>query len=568
MGKSNHTFLLILLMAGLVCGGYSQQWQTTGGNNMKNGQSRLTGPTGFDVVWTVTSQYYSVFGNSVFTCGDRFVTSRTMFTPVYHGVIECRKLSDGSLLWEFQPNPAAIMYAIGFNEHAVYAHDYNSGAMYALDPLTGNVKWTFPYLYMFGGNTGLVFSAEGDPLYTNYRFNRHTGQPVWYNNYILPVLPNAGFALHGSTFYHYIGSIGSPKHIIAINVQTGQIKYQTPSLPGDADQEEPIILGPGNRVYLKRDGANFWAFTDNGSQFVENFNTPNAFDWYVGIDHDSTIVGSINNKLHRMNYRTGEIIASAPFNIETSRPLITVDRAGKIYVNNAQPGTGKMYCISPDLQTILWMVPAPYGYYCDPNLSKDGLMVLTRQGAQIYGIRTNSLISQLKPVADFYTWTRDISKGEFVQFYDNTSYMPQNWLWTFEGGTPSTSTDPNPVVQYVQPGAFSVTLKVNNQHGEDLIVKESYIIVTETVSSQLSIIQEDFTVFPNPFQNQITLRLPLSFRGSTEITVLDQSGNKCYTSSHLVSSPVTLNLEHLPAGIYFLRLVNGNNALCAKIMKL
>lgn len=230
-----HTCIIAIFVSAVFQLSIAQQWPTTGGNNMKNGQSRISGPVSYEPAWTVTSSFNSVFGNSVFICGDRFVTSRTMFSPVYNGVVECRKVSDGSLLWQFQPENSAIMYAVGFDEHAVYAHDYNSGAFYAIDPLSGQEKWNFPYLYLFGGNTGLVFSCKGDPMYTNYRFDRFTGEPVWHNNYMLPVTPNAGFAFSGSTFYHYTGSIVTPKTIFAIDAITGDIKYQTIELPGDGD---------------------------------------------------------------------------------------------------------------------------------------------------------------------------------------------------------------------------------------------------------------------------------------------------------------------------------------------
>ncbi|NCU32217.1 MAG: hypothetical protein EOM23_04635, partial [Candidatus Moranbacteria bacterium] len=240
----------------------AQQWPTNGGNNMKNGQSLITGPTSFDPLWTVESSFNSVFGNSVFICGDRFVTSRTMFAPVYNGVVECRKVSDGSLLWDYQPYSSAIMYVVGFNEHAVYAHDYNAGDLHAIDPLSGEFKWSYP-VDLFGGNTGVVFSCEGDPLTTRHKLHRETGEPLWVNNYPLPVTPDAGYAMTNETFYHFSGYINTPKTIIAINVESGNLKYQTAGLPGDGDQEDPVTLGPANRIYMTRDGGNFYAFYDN-----------------------------------------------------------------------------------------------------------------------------------------------------------------------------------------------------------------------------------------------------------------------------------------------------------------
>ncbi len=568
MNTFYRTFIIAIFVSTIFQFSLAQQWPTTGGNNMKNGNSRITGPVSYEAAWTVSSSFNSVFGNSVFVCGDRFVTSRTMFSPVYNGVVECRRVSDGTLLWQFQPASNAIMYAVGFDENAVYAHDYNSGAFYAIDPLSGEEKWNFPDLYLFGGNTGVVFSCEGDPMYTNYRFDRTTGEPVWHNNYMLPVTPNAGFAFSGSTFYHYTGSIITPKTIIAIDAETGDIKYQTIELPGDGDQEEPITMGPGNRIYMKRDGANFWAFKDDGTELKHVFNTTNAFDWYVAVDHDSTIVGCFNNKIHRMDDETGEILASSPFDLVTTRPLISIDAQGKIYVNIAQAGPGKIYCISPDLQTILWETPAPFGYYCDPNLTKDGLMILTRSGNQIAGIRSEAQISTLPPLADFYTWTRDINMLGTVDFYDYSSYLPATWEWTFEGGTPQTSTIQNPSgIQYTQPGSYAVTLKVTNQYGENIVTRDCYINVDETVAVQEFASKDGLEIYPNPFTDQFSIKLIGDAQTVFQVEIRNAMGEIVFEKLNFQSELINIDLTGFASGLYFVRVENDLTSRTRKVLK-
>jgi PKD repeat protein len=558
-----------LLFALLSTFATAQQWPTNSGSNMKNGLSPITGPATYEPVWTVASSFNSVFGNSVFTCGDRFVTSRTMFSPVYNGVVECRSLADSELLWEFQPDNSAIMYAVGFTEHAVYAHDYNGGDLYAIDPLTGESKWTFP-LYLFGGNTGLVYSCEGDPMYTNYRLDRFSGQPVWHNNYILPVTPDAGFACTDETFYHFAGSIVTPKTIIAIDMESGEIKYETVELPGDGDQELPITLGPGNRIYMTRDGGDFYAFTDDGTELKEAFVSPIAFEWRVAVDRDSTIVGFYNNKIHRMHHQTAEILASTPFDLTTTRPLITIDGEGKIYVNIAQAATGKMYCLTPDLQTILWETSAPYAYYCDPSLSKDGLMIITRSGTQITAIRDDNQIATLPPVAGFYTWTRDIHRNNTVDFYDNTSYLPTSWLWAFEGGYPETSTDQNPAgIQYVASGSYAVTLIVSNAPGSDTITKQCYINVDELVDVAALATPESISIYPNPFDDYFRIKTHDATPAQVEITILDAMGKIVLKQSFdNGSSDEKIDTGHLPPGFYAVKIRINEKIRVMKVLKL
>lgn len=50
-------------------------------------------------------------------------------------------------------------------------------------------------------------------------------------------------------------------------------------------------------------------------------------------------------------------------------------------------------------------------------------------------------------------------------------------LWTFEGGTPATSTDSMPVVRYAAPGTYTVTLAVTTATGTVTETKEDYITI-------------------------------------------------------------------------------------------
>ena len=83
----------------------------------------------------------------------------------------------------------------------------------------------------------------------------------------------------------------------------------------------------------------------------------------------------------------------------------------------------------------------------------------------------------LAPVANF---TADYKSGSApleVKFVDLSSNEPTSWLWTFEGGTPATSTQQNPDVAYNTPGTYSITLEASNIIGSNTILKEAYILV-------------------------------------------------------------------------------------------
>ncbi len=79
--------------------------------------------------------------------------------------------------------------------------------------------------------------------------------------------------------------------------------------------------------------------------------------------------------------------------------------------------------------------------------------------------------------ADFVADQTEIPSGCAIQFTDLTTGVPQSWIWTFEGGTPSSSTEQHPNIIYEENGTFSVSLEVVNDNGSDNITKDNYILV-------------------------------------------------------------------------------------------
>jgi PKD repeat protein len=81
------------------------------------------------------------------------------------------------------------------------------------------------------------------------------------------------------------------------------------------------------------------------------------------------------------------------------------------------------------------------------------------------------------PTAGFSADVTTGCPGLLVQFTDQSSSNATNWLWTFEGGTPGSSTDQNPSVEYLESGVFGVTLEASNGAGSDVFVETSYIVI-------------------------------------------------------------------------------------------
>lgn len=98
--------------------------------------------------------------------------------------------------------------------------------------------------------------------------------------------------------------------------------------------------------------------------------------------------------------------------------------------------------------------------------------------------------------ADFTVDSPKLFINESIKF-KNSSNSASSYLWTFEGGKPTTSTEKEPIVQYSQKGKFTVELKSMNEKGDVVIEKKDEFI---TVYSK-----ESWSQFIYPkidFQNQ------------------------------------------------------------------
>ncbi|PLW99617.1 MAG: hypothetical protein C0594_16845, partial [Marinilabiliales bacterium] len=81
--------------------------------------------------------------------------------------------------------------------------------------------------------------------------------------------------------------------------------------------------------------------------------------------------------------------------------------------------------------------------------------------------------------ADFSGTPTTVAAGGTVDFTDLSTGGPTSWSWTFDGGTPGTSTDQNPAgIQYDTPGTYDVTLEVSDGTDTDPETKVGYITVT------------------------------------------------------------------------------------------
>lgn len=150
------------------------------------------------------------------------------------------------------------------------------------------------------------------------------------------------------------------------------------------------------------------------------------------------------------------------------------------------------------------------------------------------------------PIPAFTVSDTLIAPGNPVQFFDISGGSPYSRLWTFEGGTPSTSTEANPVVTYEEEGQYNVTLTVNNLIGSNTIMKEDYITVEEGVGVKRTDLFETY-IYPNPASGSL-----LTIKSSLVIssyTISDLSGRKLWTEN-VNNTETFIDITNLRKGIY------------------
>ncbi len=172
-------------------------------------------------------------------------------------------------------------------------------------------------------------------------------------------------------------------------------------------------------------------------------------------------------------------------------------------------------------------------------------------------LESNSIIA---PVAEFTADNTSIVEGESVQFTDLTTNDPTSWEWTFEGGTPESSTEQNPLITYTTEGVYSVWLIASNEAGSNTMYKEDYILV-----DHLTTIKDDFEntlkVYPNPAKNIVFVESPFEIK---QVTIVDMVGENVLHTKYN-RQKITLNVSRLREGIYILRIDSGNGIYYKKI---
>ena len=158
-------------------------------------------------------------------------------------------------------------------------------------------------------------------------------------------------------------------------------------------------------------------------------------------------------------------------------------------------------------------------------------------GGKSAPVAMNSATMELQPpVADFSASPTSGFAPLTVSFTDLSTNSPSSWSWDFGDGT--TSTEPNPVHTYGNPGIYDVSLTVTNDFGSDTEIKYEFINVTENTQTAMHVQSILVTQTSAGGPNLVAF---------AEVTIVDQNGTA--VSNALVEGQFNWPNDRLKSGV-------------------
>lgn len=179
-------------------------------------------------------------------------------------------------------------------------------------------------------------------------------------------------------------------------------------------------------------------------------------------------------------------------------------------------------------------------FYFSAGSSSSQVQISTTSYFEGYNPYWSSVSAIPQPAAQFSASTQTIEPGQQVTFTDESTYVGA-YEWAFEGGTPSSSTEKNPVVTYNSAGVFNVTLKVSNGVGSDTEVKNDHI----TVESPKVI--RGFAWCGSPTSSSYTPNSNYSFNSEGGTITVSRTTTGSYT---VTFAGMSMTNSHVQASLY------------------
>lgn len=238
--------------------------------------------------------------------------------------------------------------------------------------------------------------------------------------------------------------------------------------------------------------ADFSADPDEGCAaltvefFDLSLNSPSSWSWTFpgGTPSSSTLQnpivvypskGTYNVTLTATNAAGANTITKTDFVTVNDKPIVdwdfVADEEMVTFINLSTDGITYLWSFGDGMTSTdenpVHVYPGDGTYLVD-------LTVTNQCGSESY---SQFITIVTRPIPDFVANLTQGCAPLEVEFQDLSSSNTTNWLWTFPGGVPATSTQQNPIVQYSTPGSYDVILTASNSAGSNTLTRTKYITV-------------------------------------------------------------------------------------------
>jgi photosystem II stability/assembly factor-like uncharacterized protein len=225
-----------------------------------------------------------------------------------------------------------------------------------------------------------------------------------------------------------------------------------------ASQNTVFVVGTGAHIFKSTDGGHNWTTTSTLSALL--FGVDFASNSFGVVGGEEKMFATNNGGSSWSTYTTGyeNFYATKAFSNGTAyvggtdEDIYITTNFGQTWTMDHNGGSSTLYRIR----------------FTDNNTG--------------FACGSGGTILKYEPVlvADFTSNITTVCSGGTVNFYDNSAGSIDSWAWTFEGGSPSSSTVPNPIVTYASAGTFNVELTVTSGTYSSTELKTDYITVITT----------------------------------------------------------------------------------------
>ena len=157
--------------------------------------------------------------------------------------------------------------------------------------------------------------------------------------------------------------------------------------------------------------------------------------------------------------------------------------------------------------------------------------------------------------------------------FTNTSIVSGNATYTWDFGDGGSSSQPNPIYNYITSGAYIVCLTITDSCGNDFVCQ--IINASDTLSIKNLTFENLVEVFPNPTNGIITIVIPKSSTNNLEISIYSMIGNLVWVGSNPLFesmngskdlSKTQIDIKELSAGPYLIKIQSESQLYVEEII--